>query len=111
MNRRDFLKRVLALSAIASFVDVDLLRNNLDKFSNEQLDSLKEIETIKPSIVGPYCLRPRHTRDNKYYDIQLKDGQRLWLSDIQIKERYGDILDYLLESKSVLLIHSANWND
>jgi hypothetical protein len=98
LTRREFIKYALMLGAIAPIFDIELLKKNLDKFTHEQLSSIKDIESIELSDCSPYYLQPSHTWNNEYYDIELKNGQRLWLSDIQIKERYGDILDYFIDS-------------
>jgi hypothetical protein len=98
ITRREFIKYALMLGAIAPIFDIELLKKNLGKFTQQQLESIRDIEWIQLSSRSPYCLQPNHTWNNEYYDIELKNGQRLWLSDIQIKERYGDILDYFIDS-------------
>lgn len=111
ISRRDFLKYTLLLSSsIALSLDLDKI--DWSRISKEQVRNIAEIESIQLSDCSPYYLAPRHTWDNKYYDIFLRNGEHLWLSDRQIQERYGDILDYFLEPKSPSLdSYPAIWND
>lgn len=113
LSRREFLKRITLVASIAPFIDVDKIRENLVNFSYDQLRSISEIKDIRLSGCSPYSLAPGGTWDDRYYDIYLKSGDKLWLSDRQIKEQYGDILDYFL-SKSLdtdYPIFPANLND
>lgn len=97
LSRRDFLKYITLLGSFAPFIDVDKVKENLADFSYDQLKSISEIESIRLSGCSPYCLAAGHTWDNEYYDVYLKSGDKLWLSDRQIEERYGNILDYFLD--------------
>jgi hypothetical protein len=111
ISRRDFLKYTLLLSSPIA-LSLDLSKIDWSKISNEQVREIAEIESIKLSDCGPYCLAPRHTWDNKYYDICLRSGDKLWLSDKQIEERYGDILAYFVEPEQLPPdSYPAIWND
>lgn len=95
LSRRDFLRYITLLGSFAPFIDVDKVKENLTDFSYDQLKSISEIESIKLSAWGPY----QAAKDYKnYYDIKLKNGTELWMHEGQIKERYGDILNYFLDN-------------
>lgn len=111
ISRRDFLKYTLLLSSPIA-LSLDLGKIDWSRISKEQVRNIAEIESINLSDCSPYCLAPRHTWDNKYYDIFLRNGKHLWLSDKQIEEKYGDILAYFIEPKlSPPDSHLAIWND
>lgn len=112
LSRRNFLKYTALLGAIVPLFDIEKIKANPTDFSPEQLKSISEIQDIQKADTSPYYL-PRHGFG--YYDVYLKSGKRILLDTDEVKERYGDILSYLIEySRPDLRIddaHRAIWND
>lgn len=114
LSRRDFLKYLAVIGSFAPFFNIENIKANIADFSFEQLESISEIRSIKKAEWSPYYV-PRSV-DFGYYDIELKDGSKVCLDTVEIKERYGGILGYLIEhGQGDLKIDNskriANWND
>lgn len=108
LTRRDFLKYVSLLGAISPVFNVDLIRDNLDKFTDEQLKAAGKIESIIKLPPSPYML----SSERDMYMVTLRDGRIIYHSRDYIERIYGSILHYIKETEPISIKSiPANWND
>ena len=109
LSRRDFLKYASLLGAISPAFNVDLIRDNLDKFTVEQLEELGKVEKIEKGPVAPY-----HMFSDRYYAVHLKDDNTVYMWRKEIIKHYGsvdDFLDNVNVDRLDIASPPANWND
>ena len=109
ISRREFLKRLSFIGAIAPFVDIDKLSQNLPDFTTEQLEELSKVEQVKevPILYSAF--------DSGLWHVTLKDGTNFTMRKSEMVYRYGNIDNYLKINDDAYMVwdndDKAWWND
>ena len=108
ISRREFLKRLSFIGAIAPFVDIDKLSHNLPDFTTEQLEELSKVEQVKevPILYSAF--------DSDLWHVTLKDGTNFTMSKSEMTCQYGNVTNYLKANDDAFMVHDgydkAWWN-